>query len=97
MFMPRYLSRITLEIVDVRVEPLQDITDHDALEEGISLEICQQSGTSPVENYRELWDSLNADRGFPWMDNPWVYVMEFKRITQPVTAFPARKQSAAFG
>lgn len=69
IFMPRWASRITLELTAVRVERLQDMTDADAIAEG--LEGCA--------NFRELWDSLNAKRGYSWAKNPWVWVLSFKR------------------
>ena len=75
IFMPRRLSRITLEIIDVRVERLQDISDDDAKAEGI-----EWGRHVPKLSYRTLWDSLNAKRGFGWDTNPWVWALTFKRI-----------------
>lgn len=78
IFMPRWASRITLEITDVRVERVQGITEADAIAEGVE---WQTPG--PERNrlrYRELWDSLNAKRGFGWDKNLWVWVLTFKRI-----------------
>lgn len=72
--MPRWASRITLEIVSVRVERLNDISAKDALEEGIAL--CQQ----PQEAFRQLWESIHSPEG--WSANPWVWVVEFRRIDQ---------------
>lgn len=76
MFMPRALSRITLEVTCVRIERLQGISEEDAQAEG-----CDQREINPVGWYAELWDSLNAARGFGWGVNPWVWVIEFRRIT----------------
>jgi hypothetical protein len=81
IFMPRTLCRITLEVVSVRVERLQDITEGDAVAEG-----CADSQmvegvpmwTSAVEAYAELWDKINGAGA--WDANPWVWVVEFKRI-----------------
>ncbi|WP_336273783.1 hypothetical protein [Vreelandella indica] len=70
--MPRWASRITLEVVSVRVERLNDISAKDALEEGIAL--CQQ----PQEAFRQLWESIHSPEG--WSANPWVWVVEFKRL-----------------
>jgi hypothetical protein len=88
LFMPRWASRITLEIVAVRVERLQDISEKDALAEGCEREFKADGSTvwgaglvEAVENYKTLWDSINAKRGVGWDINPWVWVIEFKRFT----------------
>ena len=91
IFMPRSASRITLEITGVRVERLQEITVADCLAEGIRTgpvecwKGCQPSDQrqTPVVLYRKLWDSLNSKRNhglYSWDKNPWVWVIEFKRI-----------------
>ncbi|MHB0973915.1 MAG: ASCH domain-containing protein [Thiobacillus sp.] len=80
--MPRVASRITLEIVSVRVERLQDISESDALAEGVSpdMGLCWQSGDdTPRGMYGELWESINGPGS--WDANPWVWVVEFKRVT----------------
>lgn len=85
--MPRWASRITLEIVNVRVERVQDISEEDAIAEGVdrycegwkSYTVRDGRVTTAVASYRTLWDSLNAKRGFGWDKNPWVWVVEFKR------------------
>jgi hypothetical protein len=73
MFMPREASRITLQITDIRVERVQDITEEDAIAEGVE-------SFNTVASYSYLWDSLNAKRGYPWENNPWVWVISFKRV-----------------
>lgn len=73
--MPRWASRITLEVVSVRVERLQDISEEDALAEGITL---VERGTSPVDQFNKLWESINGPGS--WEANPWVWVVSFKRI-----------------
>jgi len=70
--MPRWASRITLCVVNVRLEGLQEITEADAVAEG-----CPD-GVNPREWFRQRWDTLNARRGFSWDVNPWVWVIEFE-------------------
>lgn len=74
IFMPRDLSRITLEITRVRVERLQDITLQDMIAEGAPY------FPNHIIGFKELWDSLNAKRGYSWEENPWVWVIEFKKL-----------------
>jgi len=84
--MPRWASRITLEIVSVRVEQLQDISEADALAEGIDAEKAKLTMSSigmndivgPIAEYSTLWESINGPSS--WAVNPWVWVVEFKRI-----------------
>jgi hypothetical protein len=85
MFMPRGLSRITLEITDVRVERLQDISEDDARAEGCALPPSvneQASRTLHRVEYFKLWESLNAARGYGWDANPWVWVVSFNRAAE---------------
>lgn len=84
IFMPRWASRITLEITDVRVERVQDISEEDAIAEGCLLpkgyeELCKLAGGHRAV-FRDLWDSINAKRGFGWDSNPLVWVISFKLI-----------------
>lgn len=79
--MPRWASRITLEITDVRVERLQDISPRDIIEEGIKQRIdLPPAEAIPKEkqSFIELWDSINAKRGYGWEQNPWVWIIDFK-------------------
>lgn len=102
LFMPRWASRITLEVTDVWVERLQDISEEDAKSEGAYEWITSRSGRA-YENdmddwahftrrvdpgakaatmrgaFGYLWDSINATKA-PWKANPWVWVINFKRI-----------------
>nr|WP_249192038.1 hypothetical protein [Burkholderia ambifaria] len=85
--MPRWASRITLEITDVRVERLQSISESDARDEGVTIEDHHIRGYSAgafrppsIRAFHDLWDSLNAARGYGWDANPWVWVVEFRRI-----------------
>lgn len=76
--MPRWASRITLEITEVHVERVQEIKLPDVAAEGISPD-CED-GWDTTHGFRDLWDKLNAPRGFDWESNPWVWVVGFKRI-----------------
>lgn len=93
MFMPRWASRITLIVTDVRVERLQDISRDDAIAEGLSLVSDnieqfwrwpephhEQLWLSPVAAYQALWDSINAARGYGWNANPWVAAYSFRPV-----------------
>lgn len=73
--MPRWASRITLEITHVRVERLQEISEHDATCEGI--EIPQDHDY--IAAYRRLWESINGPKS--WDLNPWVWVIEFTDVS----------------
>jgi len=76
--MPRWASRITLEIVSVRVERLNDISEADAHAEGTPHSMQYASGRLASENFAHLWESIN-DAG-SWDANPWVWVVEFRRL-----------------
>jgi len=80
IFMPRWASRILLEITNIRAERVQDISDKDVQEEGCKYPQWQGSFTSWKGAYKALWDSINAMRGYSWESNPWVWVIEFKVI-----------------
>ena len=83
--MPRWASRILLEIVSVRVERLQDISEGDAVAEGCET-VCmtptgEDNGSAIYgpDGYAALWDRINGAGA--WEANPWVWVIEFKRVT----------------
>ncbi len=80
IFMPRAASRITLVIIDVRVERIQDITPDDILKEGVkSLGLPGfHDQVALIEKWISLWNSINEKRGYPWESNPYVWVIEFK-------------------
>lgn len=84
IYMPRWCSRINLEIVNIRVERVQDITAEDALAEGIHPVVTDNKGHSYHRSqFMHLWDSINVNRNagaYSWYKNPWVWVIEFKRI-----------------
>lgn len=75
--MPRWASRILLEIVAVRVERLQAISRGDAMEEGCPFP-NMASGPDPREWYSGLWNEINGAGS--WDANPWVWVVEFRRV-----------------
>src|SRR5207245_970030 len=79
IFMPRALSRITLEVVSVRVEHLQDINEDDCWHEGVSIAGRVGNTGGYLAAFSEGWDAINAKRGFPWKSNPYVWAVEFKR------------------
>lgn len=93
--MPRWASRITLEITDVRVQRLQEVSENDAMAEGVQLGAAPEDYTgddvldsdcgyftprSCREGFRSLWNTLNAERGYGWDVNPWVWALTFKRV-----------------
>lgn len=74
--MPRWASRILLEVVSVRVERVQDISEADALAEG-----CVDWVENAADAFHDLWESINGkDPEKQWGANPWVWVIEFKRV-----------------
>lgn len=91
--MPRWASRITLEVTAVRVERLQDISEADAqaegceTEEGFPKQLPHKSGIGEVgwdcarEWFADLWDEING-KTHPCESNPWVWVIEFQRIQE---------------
>lgn len=85
IFMPRWASRISLEIVKVRVERVQDITEADAAAEGWTKQ-PERSDDPEVHRdaardwYQDLWNEINSERGHGWNVNDWVWVIEFKRL-----------------
>ncbi len=94
LFMPRWASRLTLEITGIRVERVQDISEADAVAEGMTgyewvdppkgygFPPQMKSARLPQVQYRRQWDALNAKRGYGWDVNPWVWVIEFRRLTE---------------
>lgn len=88
--MPRWASRITLEITDVRVERVQEITTEDIYKEGITVEkslkergisYWSKSDASYMHSeFQSLWDFINLKRGYGWEVNPWVWVVSFKVV-----------------
>ncbi|WP_434035114.1 hypothetical protein [Pseudomonas aeruginosa] len=82
LHMPRWASRILLEITAVRVERLQDISEEQARAEGYPAERECETGGSGLDAwlwFRSLWGEINGPEAFT--ANPWVWVIEFKRVT----------------
>lgn len=80
--MPRWASRIDLDITDIRVERLQDISEADAVEEGIQEWIdggIDHDGY-PRDAFRSLWESINGPGS--WGANPWVWVVKFEMASK---------------
>lgn len=95
LFMPKDAARILLQVTDVRAERLQDITEEDAIAEGIecihesdvkvyrNYLIKEKLGsTNPVRSFTSLWNSINAKTS-PWEKNDWVWVYSFNKIKKP--------------
>jgi hypothetical protein len=79
--MPREAARIFLQVTNVRVERLQDITEEDAIAEGMSKTLVDGvTFISAKGKFHALWDTLYAKCGYSWENNPWVWVYEFMRI-----------------
>jgi hypothetical protein len=94
IFMPKAASRILLEIINIRVERLQDISEQDAINEGIEeaefdkVNNCrvfkhygyQNAVTDEKDSFQSLWQSINGEES--WNANPWVWVVEFKKVNK---------------
>ncbi len=80
IFMPKTAARIFLKVTEVRCERLQDISYDDCLSEGMH-DFCTDVDT--LAAFQELWQELNAKRGYGWDVNPWVWVISFERCDKP--------------
>jgi hypothetical protein len=88
--MPREAARLFLKVESVRIERLQHITVEDVEKEGITIhDLCNKCPPNMYccntcgqarHSFSELWDSLNAKRGYSWESNPYVFVYEFMRL-----------------
>jgi hypothetical protein len=84
--MPRWASRIALDVIAVRLERLLDITSSDCIAEGIGLPLGRRLVYGSVTEqwnlraFAALWDSLNAKRGFGWIADPLIWVIEFRVV-----------------
>ena len=77
--MPRWASRINLEVVNVRAEKLHEISPFDVEAEG------SPESETVFGGFVRLWDSINGPRGYSWDVNPWVWVIEFKTVSSAST------------
>jgi hypothetical protein len=93
--MPRWASRLSLEVTEVRCERLQDISEEDAIAEGvghgfqmnggwpdyehIKSGVCELSQDTAQMSFATLWDSINRKK-YPWDANPWVWVITFRKV-----------------
>lgn len=80
-FMPRWCSRITLRITDVRAQRLQEISEADAIAEGcpaVSVYDLDCDSVAPSKHYRDLWESINGAGS--WAENPWVWALSFEVV-----------------
>jgi hypothetical protein len=82
LFMPRWASRLTLELTAVRVERVQDISREDAIAEGVEPmpheRFANLAAGGYHRAYRALWERINGPGS--WEANPWVWVLECKRV-----------------
>lgn len=88
IFMPRWACRLELEITNIRVERLQDISEGDAISEGVEKIFGEEHYSvwkdytedrlilSPIESFKSIWNST----GGKWKENPWVWVIDFKVV-----------------
>lgn len=88
IFMPRWASRLTLEVTGIRVQRVHEISEKDAHAEGIDPQTCASLDDTVMGRHPfvDAWDSINAKRGYGWDVNPWVWVIEFKRLTEAARA-----------
>ncbi len=83
IFMPKWALRITLEITDIRAERVRGITTNGIQAEGVKLNKGPGGvfyAESAYNAFEELWNSINEKRGYSWESNPFVWVIEFKKI-----------------
>lgn len=86
-YMPRALCRLRLEITEVRVERLQEISEADILAEAVTVDVAARVSGIPWSSlptlhhgWRAVWDALNGPRGYGWDVNPWVWAVSFRKL-----------------
>lgn len=84
IFLPRWASRITLKIKNIRVQRLQEMPPIDAVSEGVyippKVKWGHAEGPLAIATFANLWDNLNFSRGYGWESDPWVWVIDFERV-----------------
>lgn len=96
IYMPKEAARIFLQVTNVRVERLKDISEEDAIAEGVEIihyaepilpvfrkyNLKEKKGTlNPILSFQTLWEKINGEDS--WKANPWVWVYEFKQVDKP--------------
>lgn len=78
--MPKWAARLWLEITDIRVERVQDISEDDARAEGVINDPVVPWVDQPITWFSRLWNSINEKRSYGWDVNPWVWVVTFRVV-----------------
>lgn len=92
IYMPKSACRIWLQVTNIKVERLQQISEDDSIKEGIDSKFNKMfektmyldyltntfNRVNPINSYKTLWESINGENS--WLANPWVWVIEFKRV-----------------
>jgi hypothetical protein len=88
--LPKAASRLTIEITDIRAQRLHDITERDAIDEGVDQysmdDVRRQATWSRRQDFSQLWDIIHKRNEFPWASNPWVWAYTFKLVS--VKSYP---------
>jgi hypothetical protein len=83
LYMPKVAARTFKRYEFIRVEKVQDISEEDAVAEGIQQQGAiifinrTITGILSIDCFAKLWDEINAKRGYPWDENPWVWVIGY--------------------
>lgn len=85
IFMPKEAARSIYRYTDIRVERVQEISERDAILEGVAAYtlakgVISDSPPDPRWKYIELWNEINARRGYAWKSNPWVWVLAYEPV-----------------
>jgi hypothetical protein len=87
--MPKWACRLWLEVEATRVERVQDITEADAIAEGVEgpsdTPVCVGDCRTAYGKFHDLWDSINSASGHGWDRNEWVWVVAYRHIEQEVS------------